>query len=551
MQRYLFRLLLLINLSGAQAASGVTSQVTQIKVQDAAVQTAFRPRRLALMIGVQHFQDEKFRPLRYPAKDVADFRNFLETNNVQENDAFISLLNEDATEAAVLKAFDELESKNTGEDDIVLVYLSTHGTLAYRNAGEMMRYAAFYDSKFDSIGQSGITMDYIQNRLARLKSSKKAVIFALCHSGAGKSQLPEALEKELAVMKSGFFTQPLHEVSTASMMLSASSWGQAAREDDSLQNDIYTHFLIEGLRNHDANGDGAVSLFEAHEFARSKTYDFTLGKQTPTALMNMSGADPIILKGTVKNQSDPMLFADQEQFRNLKIYVNGESKGTLWNPMAIPNGRVKLALVDPAAPTRPLIDHHVFLNKNSSYSVSSLFSRIPSTGFEIRAARLPVPDTITGFGSKTFNAPGFYLRASELLGSRMIAGAGYSHVEDRAEVDIDTEQSSVMIAVSVARADVGIAFYPGATQSLSFLASLQRLSIKRSVDNVSFAESDQHMALVYPAFSADWRWQQIIYDIYAGSFADVIPGRNSRIVMNNEKHALRPVTGGFYLGFSF
>ncbi|MEI8351089.1 MAG: TonB-dependent receptor, partial [bacterium] len=52
-------------------------------------------------------------------------------------------------------------------------------------------------------------------------------------------------------------------------VLSASAFGETAREDDRLQGDVYTHFLIEGIKSGDLDGDGAVTLTEADDYARN------------------------------------------------------------------------------------------------------------------------------------------------------------------------------------------------------------------------------------------------------------------------------------------
>ncbi len=57
------------------------------------------------------------------------------------------------------------------------------------------------------------------------------------------------------------------------MVFAACDWGETAREDEGLKNDIYTHFLIEGLNGSaDRNIDGAVTATEAHDYARRRTY---------------------------------------------------------------------------------------------------------------------------------------------------------------------------------------------------------------------------------------------------------------------------------------
>ena len=114
-------------------------------------------------------------------------------------------------------------------------------------------------------------------------------------------------QRELAGVKAGFFVRPIEEVSRASVVLAASDWGETAREDAKLENDIYTHFFVEALRiGADRNGDGAVTVSEAHDYARRMTYEYTNGRQRPSAETAEVGADPIVLVGRVlRRRAEP------------------------------------------------------------------------------------------------------------------------------------------------------------------------------------------------------------------------------------------------------
>src|SRR5205814_6468465 len=130
---------------------------------------------------------------------------------------------------------------------------------------------------------TALSMDKLEGGFKQLASRRRLLVLATCHSGSGKSLLPREVEAELATLKAGFYAPPLEEASRAAVVLSASDWGETAREDESLENDIYTHFLIEALAQGDRNLDGAVTATEAHDWARRRTYAFTGGRQRPSA----------------------------------------------------------------------------------------------------------------------------------------------------------------------------------------------------------------------------------------------------------------------------
>jgi hypothetical protein len=523
----------------------VVDQVHAIALDESAVKAAFGPRRLVLLVGIEGYRDSKFRALEFAGKDADDFKNFLDTHNRVKNDVYLELRNQDATLEGINNALDKLQNLNTSKDDIILIYVSSHGTLAYQNAGKLQRYIVVNDTNFEKVSETGLDVDYLSSRLARFRSSKKALILALCHSGSGKSQLPTALLEEMGTMKTPFFPQPLYQTSSATMVLSASGWGEPAREDKKLKNDIYTHFLLQGLDRYDSNQDGAVSLFEAHEYARSRTYDYTQGQQTPSALVNLQGMDPIILNGKVKNEANPLIFADGEHFRNLELYVDGQLKGSMWRPQLASSGSVKLTLLDPRTPDTPLVDHRVYLKKNHSYSVSSLLIHPPSIGFQLSLYQLPFPRSFDGIAQRDLFAPGFGIVSSNLLGLA-IYGAASVHMTTIAQrKDLDYERVDVRLSFRAVRLSLGWNFFPNPATTLSFAGSAERIDVERFISNETVVRPAQRAAITYPLLTSELRYLGILDSGYVGINFSLLPWRSQEFKFDG-KGALLPVFASMF-----
>jgi hypothetical protein len=183
-------------------------------------------------------------------------------------------------------------------------------------------------------------MDALKAEFDKLPSRRRLLVLATCHSGSGKSLLPKELERELAGIKSGFYARPLEESSRASMVFAACDWGETAREDEGLRNDIYTHFLIEGLNGAaDRNVDGAVTATEAHDFARRRTFAFTQGRQRPSAEILEVGADPVVLSGSIHRMGRPELFSYNPRLDGFTLKVDGETRAELPGGAAVVPGR--------------------------------------------------------------------------------------------------------------------------------------------------------------------------------------------------------------------
>lgn len=311
-----------------------------LKLDEAALSNAYAPRRLALLVGISEFQDPQWRNLRYSEKDAQDLATALQDPARGHFDQVRLLTRPDqTTRSAILAALKELQQEATRPDDVVVVYFSAHGTLSRDGQGELKRYLVTQDASYRAISQTALSMDVLKAEFDKLPSRRRLLVLATCHSGSGKSLLPKELEAELAGIKSGFYARPLEESSRASMVFAACDWGETAREDEGLQNDIYTYFLIEGLSGSaDRNADGAVTATEAHDYARRRTFAFTQGRQRPSAEILEVGADPVVLSGSIDRLGRPELFSYNPRLDGFTLKVDGETRTELPGGTAVVPG---------------------------------------------------------------------------------------------------------------------------------------------------------------------------------------------------------------------
>lgn len=310
-----------------------------------ALEQAHRGKRHALVIGIGTFDDDGWRALRFAEKDARDVAAALGPSG--SGFASIELLtsSEQTRRADVLAALQRLAARAKNPEDVALVYISSHGTLARDDRGELRRYLVTRDARVHDVAHTALSMDALQAELEKLGSRKRVLVLASCHSGTGKSLLPPDVAREAAGIKAGFYPRPLEEVSRVSMVLSASDWGEAAREDDTLENDIYTHFLLQALDGRgDRNLDGAVTATEAHDHARRLTYGFTGGRQRPSAEILEVGADPVVLAGEVRNAGSPELFSYSPRLDGFTVAIDGQAQGELPGGVTVAAGRRRIEL---------------------------------------------------------------------------------------------------------------------------------------------------------------------------------------------------------------
>lgn len=322
--------------------------LVRVRADADAVGAAHDGERHALLIGISRFTDEAWTPLRYASKDAEDMARALR-DPARGGFASVTVLTrpEETTRAAVLNALRALQERVRRPQDVVVVYVSSHGTLARDVRGELQRYLVTSDTSFHDVASTGLEMPTLEASLDQLESRRRVLVLATCHSGTGKSLLPSEVREELERTKgpAPALMRPLEESSRASIILSASDWGEAAREDDALGNDIYTHFLVQALDGRgDRNGDGAVSATEAHDFARRLTYAYTQGRQRPSAQILEVGADPALLSGRLTRAGQPELFSYSGRLEGFTLKVDGEDAGQLPGGVAVPPGRRKVEL---------------------------------------------------------------------------------------------------------------------------------------------------------------------------------------------------------------
>lgn len=361
----------------AFAPAGVTDQLS-------------RPRRLALVVGVDHFEDERFSALKYSGADAAEMAKALsEFDEVQ-----LLAGAQQTSRAAILAALAGLETRAKNPGDTVVLYFSSHGSLATRPGGELARYLVARDSRLDLMEKTGISIDDMLAMVDRIPSRRKAVILALCHSGKGKSQLADSLAASLSTRKGG--PTPLELVSEALVVVTACAFGESAREHEALGHDIYTHFLLEALERGDRDGDGAVTISEAHDYARERTYQFTAGAQRPTSEADILGKDPIVLRGAVQRTGKPVLYSYAPSAEGLKVLLDGQAKGSLPGGIAVEPGRHQLELLDEQR-NLTLYKGELELEAGSKVELSQVLPPPPRWSVSLEAtALLPLSAAISG-----------------------------------------------------------------------------------------------------------------------------------------------------------
>lgn len=289
------------------------------------------PRLYVVVLGVSKFKDSFWPTLKWAEDDAKRFADKIGSGTQFEQMKSV-LINENATLNSVRAKLKEI-STTAKKDDVVLLYISSHGTLRTNKKDILEPVVVLHDSSHESLIRSVLPHSELKQWVANLKSRRNAIILATCHSGVGKSKYTDEV---VAFRKGekGSALRPFDAVSEGTLILAASARNQTALESDDLKADVYSHYLLEALDVADRNGDGAVSLLEAHDYARVRTYAFTKGRQLPTVEAEMIGDADFPLKGRQKSDGLPILEAYSAKYEGYLVGIEKGENVTL--PSALP-----------------------------------------------------------------------------------------------------------------------------------------------------------------------------------------------------------------------
>jgi tetratricopeptide (TPR) repeat protein len=244
----------------------------------------------ALVVGISNFKDSSIN-LRFAAKDATDFKNFLVNNEKFKADHVKLLTDESATRENIIGLLgDKWLANHVRPDDLVVVYVSSHGSSAARDANGT-NFMVAYDTNKNSLAATGIPMQWLTNIVSEQVHSAKVrlvLIMDVCHSGAvgeGEKGLTRVDGVDPHTMKIG----------DGQMVICSSQSDQVSWESKHYENSVFTRRLIEALQS---NKD-QTTMFQAYKqlkiLVESEVLKDRGNLQTPLFLnKHWQGKDPVL-----------------------------------------------------------------------------------------------------------------------------------------------------------------------------------------------------------------------------------------------------------------
>jgi hypothetical protein len=205
-------------------------------------------RKFALVIGIGDFLDPAVPRLKYAAKDARDFAAALmdpEHGNFSSENVTL-LTNDKATRAAILNAMQELFNR-AQEDDLVVIYVSSHGSPAQQDKGlGGIGHIVTYDTSLKNIWVDAIEYQDFAAKTSLIRARRKVAFLDTCFSG----QASRPGEKALSIESMGVDdrTARMFLSGDGTFVITSSKSTERSWESEKIQNSYFTFYLVDALK---------------------------------------------------------------------------------------------------------------------------------------------------------------------------------------------------------------------------------------------------------------------------------------------------------------
>ena len=358
-------------------------------------------RRVALVVGVDRYGDPAFPDLRHAGHDAEAISEQLRSPQGGGFDEVHTLI--DANRAEVVAGLQEL-ARGLRRDDTVMLYFSGHGTRAALPDGSWRRYLLTSDATSRDFATSALELEAIQTWLGTLPAARRALVVDACFDGEGKSVVPPGSAPEE-------LPEGSPRVGVGEAHLFATTAGRPSREDDKLEHGVYTWYLLDAMTwsfpDADADGDGVLTAWEAHDHARGRTIDHTEGVQVPQAAFQVVGEADVVLAGkpSARRARDRALVylypSGSHALAGAALTIDGRDKGLLPGTVPVAPGRHHVVVHD--AEGQVVVDGTMRFAPGQSYRADEVarLAQGPSrmVGWRLATAASPPLDHAVGSGA--------------------------------------------------------------------------------------------------------------------------------------------------------
>jgi uncharacterized caspase-like protein len=223
----------------------------------------------ALVVGIGRFTDSSIPRLHYTTADANAFAAELADPAIGRFPAsHVHVLTDEQATTKNIKEGLNWIARRAGPNDLVVIYVATHGTPRTMDTAGGANYLVTYDTEVDKDGSfdedamfaTAYPMVELANAVAtRMKALRTAVILDTCYSGGSMQGAAPAAG---ALANKGASSQMLNRMAegTGRIILSAAQVDEESLESPALEHGYFTYFLLQALKS----GKGQTPLSQLY-----------------------------------------------------------------------------------------------------------------------------------------------------------------------------------------------------------------------------------------------------------------------------------------------
>jgi uncharacterized caspase-like protein len=249
----------------------------------------------ALVVGIGHFTDAKIPQLNYTGADATAFATALKDPAIGGFPADnVHILTDDQATTKNIKEELNWIARHAEPNDLVVIYVATHGTPRTTDTAGGANYLITYDTEVynggtldeDALYATAYPMVELADAVSsRMKALRTAVFLDTCYSGgAAGSQSSAALAN---TAPSGAMLSHMSD-GTGRIVMAASEVNEESLESSQLKHGYFTYFLLQALKS----GKGQTPLSQVYDsVAKQVSQSVSSQGMHQHPVMNRSSAD--------------------------------------------------------------------------------------------------------------------------------------------------------------------------------------------------------------------------------------------------------------------
>ncbi len=238
----------------------LAGQTRDLRVEsiDPATRRSFEKQvKVALVVGVSVYpQGSGLSSLKYAARDADVLGAALKSQGYLVR----KLVDSDATRAVIRRTLRELSDVVSPNEGTLLFFFGGHG-YTYKGTN----YLATFGVTADDLDGEGLAVKDVEALLRASKAKRKLLFVDACRNDPGQ-----------AARSAGQRSFETLQASEGIRVLFSTKEGRVSFEDDTLQQGVFTYFLVKGLEGEAAGTDGLVTFRDLSDYLTDRMRAYTV-----------------------------------------------------------------------------------------------------------------------------------------------------------------------------------------------------------------------------------------------------------------------------------